>query len=37
MNGHLDYRVRHSDSDPVILVPIVDFDKLDDPSIIDAF
>jgi hypothetical protein len=37
IDGRLDYHVRQEDADPVILIPIVDFDKLDDPSIIDAF
>ena len=37
IDGQLDYHVRQADADPVILIPIVDFDRLDDPSIIDAF
>jgi hypothetical protein len=37
IDGQLNYHVRQKDADPVILIPIVDFDKLGDPSIIDAF
>jgi hypothetical protein len=37
IDGQLAYRVRQEDADPMIFVPIVDFDKLNDPSIIDAF
>ena len=37
IDGQLDYRVRQEDADPIIFVPLVDLDKLDDPSIIDAF
>jgi hypothetical protein len=29
--------VRQEAAEPIIFVPLVDFQKLDDPSIIDAF
>jgi hypothetical protein len=29
--------VRQEAADPIIFVPLVDFENLDDPSIIDAF
>jgi len=37
MDSELNYRVVEEGADPLIHVPMVDFDKLDDPSIIDAF
>jgi hypothetical protein len=37
MDSDLNYRVVEDDAEPVVFVPMVDFDKLDDPSIIDAF
>jgi len=37
IDGQLEYRIRQEDADPIIFVPLVEFDKLDDPSIIDAF
>jgi uncharacterized metal-binding protein YceD (DUF177 family) len=37
MDSDLNYRVVEEDAAPLIHVPMVDFDKLDDPSIIDAF
>jgi hypothetical protein len=37
IDGQLDYRVLQQDADPLVFVPLVDFAKLDDPSIIDAF
>jgi hypothetical protein len=37
IDDQLEYRVCQEDADPIIVVPIVDFAKLDDPSIIDAF
>ncbi len=37
MDSDLRYTVQESDADPLVFVPMVDFDKLDDPSIIDAF
>jgi hypothetical protein len=36
-DSKLDYRVLQQDADPLVFVPLVDFSKLDDPSIIDAF
>jgi hypothetical protein len=33
----LDYRVRQEGADPILFVPLMDVDKLEDPSIIDAF
>jgi len=33
----LTYRVLEEGADPLIFVPLVDFDELEDPSIIDAF
>jgi hypothetical protein len=37
MDSELDYRVREENADPHVYVPMVDFDELEDPSIIDAF
>jgi hypothetical protein len=37
MDSELNYRVVEEGSAPLIHVPMVDFGKLDDPSIIDAF
>jgi len=37
IDSHLKYSVREAGADPMIFVPMVDFDKLEDPSIIDAF
>ncbi len=37
MDSQLNYRVLEADARPVIFVPMVDFAKLKDPSIIDAF
>jgi hypothetical protein len=37
MDSALNYSVQEKDADPLILAPMVDFDKLQDPSIIDAF
>ena len=34
---NLKYRVAEDNAEPLVFVPMVDFDKLDDPSIIDAF
>lgn len=33
----LTYRVMQENADPQVFIPLVDFDKLDDPNIIDAF
>ena len=37
MDSDLNYSVAEKDADPLILAPMVDFGKLQDPSIIDAF
>ncbi len=37
MDGELTYRVVEEGADPRVFIPLVDFDKLADPSIIDAF
>jgi hypothetical protein len=37
MDSDLNYRVMEDDAKPLVFVPMVDFDKLEDPSIIDAF
>jgi hypothetical protein len=37
MDSDLNYRVVKDDAEPLVFVPMVDFDKLDDPSIIEAF
>jgi hypothetical protein len=37
MDSDLNYSVLEQDADPLILAPMVDFGKLQDPSIIDAF
>jgi hypothetical protein len=37
MDGDLNYRVVEDGAKPLVFVPMVDFDKLEDPSIIDAF
>ena len=37
MDGELNYRIVEEGAEPLIHVPMVDFDELDDPSIIDAF
>jgi hypothetical protein len=37
MDGDLNYRVVEDGADPRVFVPMVDFEKLEDPSIIDAF
>jgi len=37
IDSQLDFRVRELDADPLIFVPMVNFDTLEDPSIIDAF
>ena len=37
MDGDLNYRVVEDGAEPLVFVPMVDFDKLEDPSIIDAF
>ena len=37
LDSDLNYRVGDVGAEPVVFVPLVDFDKLTDPSIIDAF
>ena len=37
MDSDLNYSVLEHDADPLIMSPMVDFGKLTDPSIIDAF
>lgn len=37
MDSELRYRVLEEEADPFVYVPMVDFDELEDPSIIDAF
>ena len=37
MDSELNYRAVEEGAAPLIHVPMVDFDELDDPSIIDAF
>jgi hypothetical protein len=37
IDSELNYRLREEGADPRVSVPLVNIDKLDDPSIIDAF
>ncbi|MEJ2570828.1 MAG: hypothetical protein P8Y98_09840 [Anaerolineales bacterium] len=37
IDSELNYRVLDEEADPMIYVPMVDFETLEDPSIIDAF
>jgi hypothetical protein len=37
IDSDLKYKVLEEGADPRVFVPLVDIDKLDDPSIIDAF
>jgi hypothetical protein len=37
LDSELRYRVAEEDAEPLVFSPQVDFDKLTDPSIIDAF
>ena len=37
IDSQLRYSVRETGAEPMIFVPMVDFDQLEDPSIIDAF
>lgn len=37
IDSDLNFRVREERAKPMVFVPLVDFAKLDDPSIIDAF
>jgi hypothetical protein len=36
-DNDLNYKLREQDASPLVFSPSVDFDKLEDPSIIDAF
>jgi hypothetical protein len=37
MDWELNFAVKSAGADPLVFVPLVDFEKLKDPSIIDAF
>jgi hypothetical protein len=37
MDSDLNYTVREKDAAPLIFAPLVDFDRLEAPNIIDAF
>jgi len=37
MDSDLNYSLAEKEADPLILAPMVDFGKLQDPSIIDAY
>jgi hypothetical protein len=37
IDSELNYRVIETDAQPLVYAPMVNFDELDDPSIIDAF
>jgi hypothetical protein len=37
VDSALNYRVLETGAEPLVFVPLVDFEKLEDPSIIDAF
>ena len=37
IDSQLDYRVREEGADPIVFIPQVDFQRLEDPSIIDRF
>jgi hypothetical protein len=37
IDSELNYRVLDEGANPLVRVPLVDLDKLEDPSIIDAF
>jgi hypothetical protein len=37
IDSDLNYRVLEAEAEPIIYLPLVDFEKLEDPSIIDAF
>ena len=37
IDSELNFNVEEEEAEPLLFVPQVDFDKLDDPSIIDAF
>ena len=37
IDSELNYTVQKQDAKPLVFVPLVDFDPMEDPSIIDAF
>jgi hypothetical protein len=37
IDSDLNFRVLEPDAEPLVYVPLVDFGKLDEPSIIDSF
>jgi len=37
IDSQLHYKVAEADAEPLVFVPMVDFARLKDPSIIDAF
>jgi hypothetical protein len=37
IDSDLNYRVLDAEAEPIIYFPLLDFEKLEDPSIIDAF
>ena len=37
IDSELNYRVLDEEADPLVYMPMVDFETLEDPSIIDAF
>jgi hypothetical protein len=37
INDELNFEVQEEEAQPLVFAPQVDFDKLEDPSIIDAF
>ena len=37
IDSELNYRVKEDGAEPLVFSPMVDFGKLEDPSIIDAF
>jgi hypothetical protein len=37
IDSELNYRVNEADAEPLIYAPLIDVNKLEDPSIIDAF
>jgi hypothetical protein len=37
LDSDLNYRVEEEGADPLVFVPMVNFETLEDPSIIDAF
>ena len=37
LDSQLNYTVQEQDAEPLVYVPLIDFNTLDDPSIIEAF